>query len=173
MDVRFEPFQQQLRRRVMAGPERLFGIENEFHIARVERHRFPAWPDDDPLPDTERPNRSGPRRIPIFIGQRVNRDGGGIEPNPLDDRGQCLTHLGHPALLRPVEMNQSIFLPDPGHPGIVQQPSQFAAVHIDSYPHINPILSHYYLSSFTGCSKRPLSKATGEASAGGVPSGVR
>src|SRR5688572_15210301 len=38
-------------------------------------------------------------------------------------------------------MDQSILLPDPGHPRIVQHPSQLAGIHRRLHPHVNP-LSH-------------------------------
>jgi hypothetical protein len=140
----------------MTRPERLFGIENKFHIACLQCSRFPAWPDDDTLSDTKRLHRSSPRRIPIFIGQRVNLNGSGIDAKPLHNRRQVLTRLRRPSLVRPVEMSHPILLPHAHHPRIVQQSGQFVGVHGALHPHINPTLSHYYFIQFY----RMLNKAT-------------
>jgi hypothetical protein len=54
LNVFFQPFKQQARRRMVAGPERLLGVQDNFEVMRLESDRRPTRPDHETSADAKR-----------------------------------------------------------------------------------------------------------------------
>src|SRR5687768_13370776 len=129
----FEPFQQHASRGMVAGAERLLGIENNLNLIRTDRHRLPAWSDDEPPADPQRLDRLRPLPVPILILHRAHNDIRFRQARPdqvTKGAPELCQTVRRPFGGRPIEMNTALILPGALNRRIPKQAHDFAGVHV-------------------------------------------
>ena len=135
-----QPFDQELRRRVMTCTERLLGVKDQFELTRMMRRFLPTWPDDH-SPDPDRLDQTRPLRIPILIGQVIDRDGAirfGMA-KMCQRSSKALPGVWSAAVVGPIEVYAVWFLPRPCDSRVIKDSEKLTGIERGLDIDLNPV----------------------------------